>query len=59
MTRSIYFIQIIHERSEFLLGVSDKNEYENNGPTWPMPTLLRGFYLRDCGFDFHTVFTGG
>ena len=26
------------------------------GLAWPMPTLLRALYLRDCGFDFHTVF---
>ena len=25
---------------------------------WPMATLLRGLYLRDCGSDLHTVFTG-
>ena len=48
------------ERAKRVLrGLSEKkSECERPGPARPMPTLLRGCYLRDCGFDFHTVFTG-
>ena len=28
-----------------------------NDPARPVVTLLRGSYLRECGSDFHTVFT--
>ena len=47
---------------------SNQSQSSTNFECYPTPpprhthtsfTLFKGLYLRDCGSDFHTVFTGG
>ena len=56
---SFHSLRLVNERSEFFRGLPEKSEYERPIPAGPMPTLLRGLYLRDYGSDFHAVFTEG